>query len=512
MHGAIARKTPASTELYIVCEGTCYRIPQSSFGLQDRSNRLYNVFFRIDTHVLDPKPSWTHNSALALSSKQDPVEAIRTLARRVVFHASEAGWTGPPFDPFQLAEILNIRVIAQQNVVDARIISASDGKFQIEFNPNRPKHRVNYSICHEIAHTFFPDCAERVRNRVTHEEASGGEWELEMLCNVGAAELLMPVGSFPELAEVDLTVDALLELRGRYGVSTEAVLLRTIHLTPDDSLGFAASFRSGTRGGHYVIDYAAASRSWRWNRAWAGTVLPKSSIANTCTAIGYTAKATEDWPHQLTNVRVECVGLPPYPGQVMPRVVGFVSPSAAGRAPANLITYLKGDATSPHGASGPKIIAQIVSDSALTWGAGFALAARRKWPAAQQQFRRWALERRNLKLGNVCLTNIDGGESLLISMVVQHGYGPSTAPRIRYAALDKCLQTVRDIARADQRSIHMPRIGVGQAGGRWTIVSEMIDDLLCRSGVQVYVYDLPNIGTKSPTQRQMFDEISSGGA
>ena len=40
-------------------------------------------------------------------------------------------------------------------------------------------------------------------------------------------------------------------------------------------------------------------------------------------------------------------------------------------------------------------------------------------------------------------------------------------------------------------SVHMPRIGCGQAGGSWNIVSELIEDELCDTGIEVNIYDLP---------------------
>ena len=49
-------------------------------------------------------------------------------------------------------------------VADARVFWVN-GRFEIEYNPHRPRGRVNFSIAHEIAHTFFEDCAEEVRNR-----------------------------------------------------------------------------------------------------------------------------------------------------------------------------------------------------------------------------------------------------------------------------------------------------------------------------------------------------------
>ena len=113
-------------------------------------------------------------------------------------------------DPFALAEYLRVTVIAREDILEARTVPARGG-YSIEFNPNRPRNRVKYSICHELAHTLFPDCAERVRNRVTHRDMKGDEWQLEMLCNIGAAEMLMPVGSTPSLEGGRFTIDAIVE-------------------------------------------------------------------------------------------------------------------------------------------------------------------------------------------------------------------------------------------------------------------------------------------------------------
>lgn len=46
------------------------------------------------------------------------------------------------------------------------IVPAEDGRLSILLNRGITQgERRNFSICHEIAHTFFPDCAEFVRMR-----------------------------------------------------------------------------------------------------------------------------------------------------------------------------------------------------------------------------------------------------------------------------------------------------------------------------------------------------------
>jgi hypothetical protein len=79
----------------------------------------------------------------------------------------------------------------------------------------------------------------------------------------------------------------------------------------------------------------------------------------------------------------------------------------------------------------------------------------------------------------------------LVNLVAQHGFGPSAHPRLRYAALKKSLDQLAVIARRSRATIHMPRIGTGNAGGKWDVIKELIDDSLTRRGIAVTVYDLP---------------------
>src|SRR5947209_11893599 len=107
---------------------------------------------------------WTNPSVRAFSGDQNPVDAVTSAARRVVFRALECGWQGPPFDPFKLAEFLRIQTQPTSEVLDARTVPIAANRFRIDFNPDRPRRRTRYSIFHKIAHTLFPDCAEMIRH------------------------------------------------------------------------------------------------------------------------------------------------------------------------------------------------------------------------------------------------------------------------------------------------------------------------------------------------------------
>lgn len=439
---------------------------------------------------------WTHPSVLSLAGAAgtSPINAVTAKARETVFKAIQSGWSGPPYDPFALAEFLKIAVEPRQDVVDARTLPTSEGRFRIEFNPNRSAARINFSVAHEIAHTLFPDCSQAIRNRFTHAEMKPNDWQLEVLCNIGAAEILMPIGSFRFNEARPLSIDTVLNLQREFSVSSESVLLRIAKLTGQQCFVFVAHRDEGKSSETYRIDYAVPSRSWPLHLP-TGFLLPPTTVAAQCTAIGFTAKSEEQWLPSERHWRVECLGIAPYPGHLYPRVVGIVTPTGPSGAQIVAIQYLKGDATQPRGTA-PRMIVQVVNDKAITWGKGFSVAVRTRWPDAQKEYTRWVFASRpEFKLGNIHIARLD--DSLeLASLVAQHGYGPSLFPRIQYQALEACLSKVAARAKERNASVQMPRIGCGEARGDWNIVSEIIDETLCRENLQVTVYDLPETRSK----------------
>jgi len=204
-------------------------------------------------------------------------------------------------------------------------------------------------------------------------------------------------------------------------------------------------------------------------------------------------------------MRIEAVGIPPYPGSVMPRVVGVLLPVVdQADTVAESIEFVFGDATKPAG-DDLRVIIHVVSDGAMIWGGGgFAAAVRRTWSHAQEEFREWVSQQReNLSLGRVHLSSIQEGVQVA-SIVAQRGYGPSDKPRIRYGALRQGLSEVARVAADAHASVHMPRIGTGMAGGSWELVEELVRDAFAPTGLHVTVYDLP--GRRSSRQASLFTE------
>ena len=442
---------------------------------------------------------WTNQSVRALTHDHDPVRHIIALARQKAIEAMDKGWPGPPFDPIALAEILGLEVAANSDIRDARTVPATRGRARIEFNPSRSRGRMRFSIAHEIAHTLFPDVADRIRNRAAHVELQGDDWQLEALCNIAAAELLMPYGALATQRPQDLTTHAILELRRTFDVSTEALVIRLAETSDGRIAAFCASpTKAAVEDVQYRLDYVIGSSGWQ--QAGRGTQLPEDSVIRECTAIGYSARGTEIWWQDTGKMQVEAIGIPPYPGSGLPRVVGLLR--IADRTHSHpAIRYVHGSATEPRG-TGARMVVQVVNDKTANWGGGgFATAVRRAWPAVQKDFKDWAESNpSSFKLGTVRLAEADD-RTLVASIVAQHGYGPSPKPRVRYAGLREGLQGVTRLATERGTSVHMPRIGTGQAGGHWSVVRDLISETLSSAGILVTVYDLP--GSTLPVEPQL---------
>ena len=429
--------------------------------------------------------SWTHPSVLKLAKGRDPVLVATDAAQRLVLRAREQGWGGPPFDPIALANFVNVTVRPSDSVQDARTSATAEGPV-IEFNPSRPRRRVRFSIAHELAHMLFPDWADEPRHRFSKQETSPSQWQLETLCNLAASEFLMPLGSFQELREEPIDIHMLLRLREHFEVSTEAMLLRVVRLTRSDMCIFAASRH---HSGFLRLDYVVGSHAWRSNLA-AGQRLPSDSVVHDCIAIGFTTSGVEHWPNEPIDLEVHSVGIPPHPGQAVPRVIGIAKHISEKSKEFPQIIYRLGDATQI-GGTGHRILAHVVNDKSPIWGRGFGLALRRRHPIVQRAFQKWVAEhRRDFRLGNVRTTRLDR-ELTVAHLISQHGFGTAKHPAIRYGALVECLIKLAEVARRQNASVHMPRIGTGEGAAAWSIISELIEDRLCSKGISVVVYDLP---------------------
>ncbi|MFJ4520807.1 macro domain-containing protein [Streptomyces sp. NPDC088810] len=153
------------------------------------------------------------------------------------------------------------------------------------------------------------------------------------------------------------------------------------------------------------------------------------------------------------------------------------------------ITYVRGDATVPS-VKGVKVIAHVCNDIG-GWGKGFVLALSRRWPEPEAAYRAWHRDRarNDFGLGAVQLVRV-GPHVWVANMIGQRGTrtGSKGVP-VRYEAVDTALDRLAGEVIELGASVHMPRIGCGLAGGKWSRVEPLVTERLVKRGIAVTVYD-----------------------
>jgi hypothetical protein len=163
-------------------------------------------------------------------------EAVRARAAALLQAARERnpGWSPPPFDPRVLARVLGIPIHYQQGLgsVDALILRRGEGFHILARKDVAHPGRLNFTLAHELAHTFFAGAEAqihlRARDRRAYERTPQAPI-LERLCDLGASEMLMPSPHFDEAAAaLGFTGAAAPRLAERYETSLEATALRLV--------------------------------------------------------------------------------------------------------------------------------------------------------------------------------------------------------------------------------------------------------------------------------------------
>lgn len=157
----------------------------------------------------------------------DPVEAVRARAGELV-----RDLTGPPYDleSEEILKAVNIKQVrfAKALTADGRIFW-EDGGYVVEISRRIVSVRRPFTVGHEIGHALFLplDTKERAGRVDRSIGGFGSDDEEEYLCDVAAAEMLMPKGPFVKrVCNYGPSAMSLLMLAREFGTSLSSTARR----------------------------------------------------------------------------------------------------------------------------------------------------------------------------------------------------------------------------------------------------------------------------------------------
>lgn len=162
------------------------------------------------------------------------------------------GWSGPPeelmarlcadllreaecrvpVDVRRLASFRGARVIEAEQQ-PAGLLQWDASRLTIRVRASDSEERRRFTVCHEVCHTFMPGFRQTPRTRADLDvECFDRRDPEEYLCDLGAAELLLPRADIAGLLRADFTIDDILILATHFRASIEATALRCVGLSP----------------------------------------------------------------------------------------------------------------------------------------------------------------------------------------------------------------------------------------------------------------------------------------
>lgn len=122
---------------------------------------------------------------------RDPESIVATIAESML---AEAGQDAFPIDVEGIASLLGIKRRIGEYSFAGRIYAEPNGQLVMDLSGNDSAPRRRFTCGHEITHTVFPGFTREARYRVDTSVGnhSPERSEEEYLCDLGAAELLLP--------------------------------------------------------------------------------------------------------------------------------------------------------------------------------------------------------------------------------------------------------------------------------------------------------------------------------
>ncbi len=180
---------------------------------------------------------------VSLSMKQATgliVERAKPLVDQLI---ADRGHDTPPFSPEELARLQGIKIVkADLGKTSALLLRFHDG-YVIKVNQNHPPVRQNFSCAHEIGHALLSELqlylTEDIEYRTFNPQVQmiDRAKAREHLCDVAAAELLMPESVFGKyLSGFGVSINSIERLASIFRVSLQSSAIRIAEVSPEPCL------------------------------------------------------------------------------------------------------------------------------------------------------------------------------------------------------------------------------------------------------------------------------------
>ena len=176
------------------------------------------------------------HSDLELARRESPgvpdAELVVALAQRAVADLGMA----PPVSAVLMASMRGVSRVEEADMPWAGCLMADDGELVIRLRASDVPGRKRFSAFHEIMHTFMPGFAVVPQYRCDPQFPGDGQEPsskpaVEELCDLGAAEMLLPRAEFlADMAGSAPTISLASKLAVRYAASLEASARRVVDL------------------------------------------------------------------------------------------------------------------------------------------------------------------------------------------------------------------------------------------------------------------------------------------
>lgn len=121
---------------------------------------------------------------------------------------------------------------------------------------------------------------------------------------------------------------------------------------------------------------------------------------------------------------------------------------------------------------------------------GVAKALREKWPEATWDRYDYVARHGGLHIGNIIIGETSDKSKIIVNAITQEFYGYDKKLYLSYDGLERVFRKINlykfDIDQPDKKSIAIPRIGAGRAGGDWNIIENIIEKTMTERDVVVY--------------------------